>query len=112
MKKEVFKNIRFTKEEWEIIKDRANKTKCKNTSEYIRTAALNKEINVYDLEVLNKLDYDLRKIGTNINQLVHLCNELRSVNSTEVYRIKEEVDNIRLAWDKEFKPISSFRKRK
>ncbi len=52
MNKVIRKTVRFTEEEWEIIKDRANITKCKNTSEYIRTAALNKEINVYDWEVL------------------------------------------------------------
>ena len=63
------KNIRYSKEEWEIVQEKLKETGLRY-SEFIRKASLNVEIKSIDLEVIKAIRdvrNNLIKIGNNIN---------------------------------------------
>ena len=63
------KNIRYSKEEWEIVQEKLKETGL-GYSEFIRKASLNVEIKSIDLEVVKAIRdvrNNLIKIGNNIN---------------------------------------------
>ena len=63
------KNIRYSKEEWEIVQEKLKETGL-GYSEFIRKASLNVEIKSIDLEVVKTIRdvrNNLIKIGNNIN---------------------------------------------
>lgn len=66
----VKRTFRCTPSEDKKIQDAANKDGYKNTSAYLRSLINNKPVS--DLKLKNKLDhmnYELGKVGTNINQI-------------------------------------------
>lgn len=63
------KNIRYSKEEWEIVQEKLKETGL-GYSEFIRRASLNVEIKSIDSEVVKAIrdvQSNLKKIGNNIN---------------------------------------------
>ena len=100
--------LRLTEEEHKRIKQNALKAQSKSVSDYIRRCAINPEMKVYDLEPIKTLNIEMRKIGTNINQIAHLCNELQSVTRSDINKISEEFMKIRKLIDKDYKSLSEF----
>ena len=82
-----------------IIQQRAKNAGYKSTSKYIRDILLKTEI-------VPRADIDLilqvRKIGVNINQVVHLCNELKteSILTNTYDDLKKNVDELILSVSK------------
>ena len=69
------KNIRYSKEEWEIVQEKLKETGL-GYSEFIRKASLNVEIKSIDLEVVKAIRdvrNNLIKIGNNINKNALKC---------------------------------------
>lgn len=65
----IAKNIRYSKEEWEIVQEKLKETGL-GYSEFIRKSSLNAEIKSIDLEVIKAIRdvrNNLIKIGNNIN---------------------------------------------
>jgi hypothetical protein len=91
----LYKNFQifFSKTDWQQILLRAEKANMK-PSTYIREMALNGGIVVYDMMAMNSLTLAITRIGTNINQIVHLANEVHSVNLNDVKILSEKLDRI------------------
>jgi hypothetical protein len=83
----------YEKKDWELVLQNAKICKMKPT-EYIREMSLNGEIKFFNTESLNELSIQLNRIGTNINQIVHLANEVRSVNKTDIEDLKYHMKRI------------------
>lgn len=71
-KRNVQTNIRMTEEEIELIRKKAKKANM-TFSNYIISAAINKEIIVID--GIKDFTHQLSKVGTNLNQLTILCHQ-------------------------------------
>ena len=84
------KELRMTSMEYEEIEKRAKMARL-GMSEYLRRAALGKEIIV--MEGLPELARQLGKIGGNLNQAVMLFREHR-IESIELEHLREEVKHI------------------
>ena len=69
--------FRVTEHDKKSITSRAKTAKMK-TSDFCRNAALSKEIR--SIEGLDKVSYQLSKIGGNINQIAKKCNQRQIVN--------------------------------
>jgi hypothetical protein len=96
--------INFKKSDWEQIQNRASICKMSPTK-YIREMALNGEIKFYNNERINELSVQLSHIGTNINQIVHLANKIRSVNKTDIESLElhmKRIDEAINDWCKPF----------
>ena len=83
-------NFRVNEKEYNKIKSKREKSKL-NTSEYLLKTAMDKEIVV--INGLEEVITQLRKIGSNINQLTKLSNQ-GSITNVDLENVKEELKNI------------------
>jgi hypothetical protein len=91
-------------DDWKIISERIKIAKMKPTT-FIREMALKSEIKIYDDNQLYQLFMQLRRIGTNINQIVHLANEVHSVNETDIENLEKRMKEIEEAVADWCKPL-------
>ena len=88
------KEVIYELDEWELIKKWAARFNI-TTSEYIRQATLTDKITVYkSKENWAVLINELKRIGTNINQLAHKANELNSIYAADYERMEENYTSI------------------
>lgn len=86
--------IRVTKKKKEMLLERMQYCDQNSLSSYIRAMALDGYILVVDHEDIKQYNYELHKIGVNINQIAKLCNETNSVFEKDILRLKEMMENI------------------
>ncbi|WP_417087572.1 MobC family plasmid mobilization relaxosome protein [Eubacterium maltosivorans] len=77
-KREVYVPVRFTKAEYKKLMELAEKTNCLRSgkiciSQYIRESALQSE-KIVVVEDLKPVLTELKRIGTNVNQIAKLAN--------------------------------------
>jgi hypothetical protein len=99
MREELRKNykrfyIDFRIEDWLKISIRAKYAKMKPTT-FIKRMAVDGKMSVYDTKPMNSLTLAINRIGKNINQIVHLANEVHSVNMTDIELLSEKLDLIK-----------------
>ncbi len=88
------KEVIYELEEWELIKKWAARFDI-STSEYIRQASLTDKITMYKSnENQAVLINELKRIGTNINQLARKANELNSIYAADYERMEENYSNL------------------
>jgi hypothetical protein len=97
-------NIFFLNKDWQRIVEKAEICQMKPTK-YIRKMALRGEIKIFNDERLNEVSLQLRKIGININQIVHLANEVQSVNKTDIENLEKHMKKIDEAISDWCKPL-------
>lgn len=85
--------VRMTEDEFEEYEKLVVKSKM-NKQNYNSKCLLDKKIIVID--GILELAAQIRKIGVNINQTVHLANELKSINDDQIDRIKRKQDEVLL----------------
>lgn len=88
--------IRFTTEELEIIDERATKVNLKR-SEYIKECIWGKSaqpILKIDFSSLDKVAYEINKIGNNINQMAYIANKEHQLYKSDMKYIREQQSHI------------------
>jgi hypothetical protein len=80
--------------DWLKILLRAREAKMKPTT-FIKHMALNGKLVVYDIKPMNNLALSINRIGKNINQIVHLANEVHSVNMEDIERLEKLLHNVK-----------------
>ena len=91
--------------EWNVIIVRARKAGYTNLSEYAREMLMNGEIKVFNLSEMQKLNLNLVRIGTNINQIAHACNELQGASYNKVSELMSEFEEIKKVVKEYVKPL-------
>lgn len=87
--------VRVTDAERQMILDRANRCHMKIVSDYIRIMAIDGCIFcVDDSEHIDKVAYELHKIGVNINQIAHAANATQTISADEVKIIQQQQKEI------------------
>lgn len=81
--------FRIEHDDLEKIKLRARSVNL-STSEFVRQAALQGFIIQYNTIELNRLIWEVNKIGVNINQIAKLCNEAKFVSPKALEKLQEE----------------------
>ena len=81
--------LRFRKNEYNLIKSKADKANM-NFTEFITRSALNKKITVVD--GLPEILKEVKAIGRNLNQLTTLCN-MGKITCPELSELKEQYSN-------------------
>lgn len=87
-------HLRLSKEEKDVILKRMEFCHIDSINDYIRTMALNGAIIVVDHSDVKRTNFLLSKISTNINQIAHHVNATQTVYSSDVLKLREEMDNI------------------
>ena len=70
------------------------KRQIKNLSAYLRKAAIDGKIEIHDYSGLKEINYNLRKIGVNINQIAKRINETNSIYQSDMEDIQRKVNEI------------------
>lgn len=83
-----------SEEEKAFIFEKMKAAKINNLSAYLRKAAIDGKIEIHDYSGLNDINYNLRKIGVNINQIAKRINETNSVYQSDMKDIQSKVKEI------------------
>lgn len=88
-------NVPLTIAEKQMILDRMKRCGVKNTSEYMRIMAIDGCIFfVDDSEKLEKIAYEMHKIGVNINQMAHVANSAQTISPAEIKIVQEKQEQL------------------
>lgn len=83
--------FRVTENDYKKIKNKIEKSKL-SQDDYLLKCALDKEIVIID--GLREIIYEVKKIGTNINQLAKISNQKRVVSSTALDNMNKELSEV------------------
>lgn len=87
-------HIKVTEGEYELIMAALKASKMPNLREYLSRLLIHGYVVGRDQSGLNKLAYEVNKVGTNINQAVHLCNINGSINSENIVDLTNRLNDI------------------
>ena len=83
-----------SEEEKAFIFKKMKIAKIKNLSAYLRKAAIDEKIEIHDYSELKEINYNLRKIGVNINQIAKRINETNSIYQSDMEDIQRKVNEV------------------
>lgn len=86
--------FRVTALEREQISDRMKECGIRNMARYLRTMAINGCIIKPDHTDIKQTNYELHKIGVNINQIAKKVNETGSIYAEDIRMLQEMMDTI------------------
>lgn len=86
--------FRVTAHERELIRERMKMCGIKNMARYLRLMSINGCIINTDYSELKARNYELHKIGVNINQIAKKVNETDHLHLGDVERLQEMMDAI------------------
>ena len=86
--------FRVSATEQEQIRERMKECNLRNQARYLRLMALNGCIIKPDYSEIKEMNYELHKIGVNINQIAKKVNESGHISSGEINQLKEMMDAI------------------
>ena len=87
-------NIRFTNEEYKIIREKMKLLNINNLSKYGRKMLIDGLIIESNNQGFDKVAYELNKIGTNINQVVKRINTDNRYDKKDGEEIRKRFDEI------------------
>ena len=70
------------------------KANCKTMSHFIRRCVLEKEINVVDLSPFRDLQWEISKVGNNINQIAKVANTNAVIYKNDIKKMQEDLDDL------------------
>lgn len=83
-----------SEDEKAFIFEKMKAAKIKNLSAYLRKAAIDEKIEIHDYSGLKEVNYNLRKIGVNINQIAKRINETNSIYQSDMEDIQRKVNEV------------------
>ena len=86
--------FRVTSREKDMIRERMEMCGIKNMARFLRLMAINGCIINTDYSELKVRNYELHKIGVNINQIAKRVNETDRLHSGDVEKLQEMMDAI------------------
>lgn len=86
--------LRVTKAEKEMILHRMELCDEKNMTRYIRRMAIDGCIFHVDSSSIDRMNYELNKIGANINQIAHKVNGTGSIYESDMKNLSEAMKTI------------------
>ena len=97
--------FRATEEEAAEIRRKANAAGM-TVSRFLRTAAVNSQVVLYNTADLFGLRSEIKKIGNNINQIAMVVNTNRAVYQSDVRDLKNQFSELSKNLNEHLKPLS------
>ena len=105
MNRTTIMKFRATEEEAAEIRRKANAAGM-TVSRFLRTAAVNSQVVLYNTADIFGLRSELKKIGNNINQIAMVVNSNRSVYQSDVRELKKQFSELSEKLNEHLKPLS------
>ena len=96
MNRNIIMKFRATEEEAAEIRRKAAAAGM-NVSKFLRTAAVNGQVVLYNTADIYGLRSDLRRIGNNINQIAMVANSNKSVYLSDVRELRKQLKHCRVS---------------
>lgn len=87
-------NIRVTEYEYQLIRERMEKSGTATLREFLVEVATNGFLINVDYSDIKQLSYEINRVGNNINQIAHRINSEGAVYKREIEEVQEKVDLI------------------
>ena len=105
MNRTTIMKFRATEEESAEIRRKAAAAGM-NVSRFLRTAAVNSQVVLYNTADIYGLRSDLRRIGNNINQIAMVVNSNKAVYQSDVRELKKQFSELSEKLNEHLKPLS------
>ena len=105
MNRNIVMKFRATEEEADEIKRKAAAAGM-NVSRFLRTSAVKSQVVLYNTANIYGLRSDIRRIGTNINQIAMVANSNRSVYLSDVRELRKQLNEMSGSIAEHLKPLS------
>ena len=105
MNRTTIMKFRATEEEASEIRRKAAAAGM-NVSKFLRTAAVNSQVVLYNTADVFGLRSDIRRIGNNINQIAMVVNSNRAVYQSDVRDLKKQFSELSEKLNEYLKPLS------
>ena len=105
MNRTVIMKFRATEEEASEIRRKAAAAGM-TVSRFLRTAAMNSQVVLYNTADVFGLRSDLRRIGNNINQIAMVMNSNKSVYLSDVSDLRKQLNEMSRSIAEHLKPLS------
>ena len=105
MNRNTIMKFRATEEEASEIRRKAAASGM-NVSRFLRTAAVNSQVVLYNTADVFGLRSEIKKIGNNINQIAMVVNSNRSVYQSDVRELKKQFSELSEKLNEHLKPLS------
>jgi len=86
--------LRLNDDEYRILQEKCKLSKHRNISDYLRQQIVEDIIYYIDYKYLRKYNYQLGKIGTNINQIAKKANQTNSIYQSDIENLKKEMESL------------------
>ena len=105
MNRNTIMKFRATEEEAAEIRRKANAAGM-TVSRFLRTAAVNSQVVLYNTADIFGLRSELKRIGNNINQIAMVVNSNRAVYQSDVRELKKQFSELSEKINEHLKPLS------
>ena len=105
MNRNIVMKFRATEEEAGEIRRKAVAAGM-TVSRFLRTSAVKSQVALYKIADIYGLRSDLRRIGTNINQIAMVANSNKSVYQSDVRELKKQFSELSEKLNEHLKPLS------
>ncbi|EAD2655797.1 plasmid mobilization relaxosome protein MobC [Listeria monocytogenes] len=92
--REIQFKFRVNEEEKKFIDLKMKEANISNREAYLRKMAIDGSIIISNYKETKKLIFELKKIGTNINQIAHIANSNAEISKEEIIELKEMIKQI------------------
>lgn len=86
--------IRFTDQEYEYVLAKMSDSKIKKFQHFALMMLIQGEVTFVDYSELRQLVYEVKKIGTNINQVVKLAHQFSDISDIDIQQLKQSLDTL------------------
>ena len=105
MNRTTIMKFRATEEEASEIRRKAAAAGM-NVSKFLRTAAVNSQVVLYNTADVFGLRFEIKKIGNNINQIAMVVNSNRAVYLSDVIELRKQFNEMSGSIADHLKPLS------
>ena len=105
MNRNIVMKFRATEEEAADIRRKASAAGM-NVSRFLRTAAVNSQVVLYNTADVFGLRFELKRIGNNINQIAMVANSNKSVYLFDVRELRKQLNEMSGSIAEHLKPLS------
>ena len=86
--------LRLSDDEYRILLEKCKLSKHRNVSDYLRQQIVEDIVYYIDYKYLRKYNYQLGKIGTNINQIAKKANQTNCIYQSDIEDLKKEMESL------------------
>lgn len=86
--------LRLDDAELMMLNEKVNASKLHSKSEYLRQLIVHGKVYYCDYNELSRLNYEIGKIGNNINQIAHRMNSQNHIYKSDIEEIKTLMEKV------------------